>query len=146
MFLRAGGVWLLIVPLAIMNGGFREAVLVPWLGHAPAHVASSLLLSVLVLVVASWLIRWIGPRSLAQAVAIGALWLALTVGFEFLAGHYLFGQPWERLLADYNIFQGRVWALVLAATCAAPVLAFQQRGVAASSLSRDEIDTRQPRN
>ena len=133
MFLRASGAWLLIVPLAIINGGLREAVFVPWLGHAPAHVASSLLLSALVLVVAGWLIRWIGPRSRGRAVAVGALWLVLTVGFEFLAGHYLFGQPWERLFADYNVFQGRVWVLVLIATFAAPVLAFRQRGVAATN-------------
>ena len=105
MFLRASGAWLLIVPLAIINGGLREAVLVPWLGAAAGHVASSLVLSALVLMVAWTLIRWIGPRSTARAVAVGALWLALTVAFEFLAGHYLFGQPWERLLADYSVVE-----------------------------------------
>jgi hypothetical protein len=48
--------------------------------------------------------------------------LGLTVGFEFLAGHYLFGNPWRRLLEDYNVVRGRVWMLVLLTTALAPLL------------------------
>jgi len=39
--------------------------------------------------------------------------VTLTVAFEFLAGHYVFGTPWHQLVADYNIFRGRIWVLVL---------------------------------
>jgi hypothetical protein len=55
---------------------------------------------------------------------IGAVWLALTLAFEFLAGHYLFGSSWERLLADYDLLRGRVWILVLLATLFAPAWGF----------------------
>ena len=48
-------------------------------------------------------------------------WVAPTVGFEFLAGHYVFGNGWERLIADYNVFRGRIWILVLAANIFAPL-------------------------
>ena len=54
-------------------------------------------------------------------------WLGLTVAFEFLGGHYLFGDSWERLLAAYNVAQGQVWVLVLIATLLAPVLAYGMR-------------------
>lgn len=53
---------------------------------------------------------------------IGALWVAMTVAFELLAGHYLFGNTWERLLADYNVLRGRIWVLVLITTFLAPRL------------------------
>ena len=43
--------------------------------------------------------------------------------FELLAGHYLFGNSWGRLLEDYNLLRGRIWVLVLVTTAVAPVLA-----------------------
>jgi hypothetical protein len=46
----------------------------------------------------------------------------MTVAFELLAGHYLFGNTWERLLADYNVLRGRIWVLVLITTFLAPRL------------------------
>lgn len=33
--------------------------------------------------------------------------------------------PWEKLLADYNIFAGRLWILVLLNNLLAPLLAFK---------------------
>jgi hypothetical protein len=45
----------------------------------------------------------------------------------FLGSHYLFGNPWQRLLADYNLAQGRIWVLVPLATLVAPVIAFALR-------------------
>jgi hypothetical protein len=53
--------------------------------------------------------------------------VALTVAFEFFAGHYAFGNSWERLIADYNVFRGRIWILVLLANFFAPLWAFLQK-------------------
>ena len=58
---------------------------------------------------------------------IGAGWVVLTLAFEFLAGHYLFANSWERLLADYNVAQGRIWILVLITTLLAPVVVYRLR-------------------
>ena len=68
-----------------------------------------------------WLItrRW-GFASPGQAIIVGVLWLALTVAFEFLFGHYIAGHPWARLLHDYNLIRGRLWILVLLWTALAP--------------------------
>ena len=43
---------------------------------------------------------------------------------RFVAGRCLFHTPWATLLADYNVFRGRLWILVLAATIAAPPLVY----------------------
>jgi hypothetical protein len=57
-----------------------------------------------------------------ELLAVGGYWLILTVGFEFIFGHYVAGHSWERLLADYNLGQGRIWVLVLVTTFLAPWL------------------------
>jgi hypothetical protein len=48
--------------------------------------------------------------------------VSLTILFEFVFGHYILGNSWEVLLADYRIWQGRLWMLVLICEAIAPVI------------------------
>ncbi|MBL8059855.1 MAG: hypothetical protein JNK63_03955 [Chthonomonas sp.] len=109
---RAFAVWFGIAILAVLNGGFREVILIPKLGERAGHILSTLLLSATIMVVAFLSIRWIGIPSLASAWAVAAGWLVLTLLFETIAGHYLFGNPWEKIFADYRVSHGRVWILI----------------------------------
>ncbi len=129
MLLRAGAVWLLLVALAIANGAFREAALVPRLGAAAAHVVSTLLLAGLILAVAFVAISWVAPRSFAQAALVGVLWLVLVLAFEFGFGHWVAGKPWRELLADYDLAAGRIWILIPLLTAIAPAVAARWRGL-----------------
>lgn len=129
MILRALAVWLLLVVVAIANGGFRVAVLIPRVGEQTGHVISTILLSVLILAIAWLTIGWIAPATMSDAIVIGFFWAALTLLFEFGAGHFLFHQPWERLLADYNLRKGRIWIFVLIITLKAPAIAARLRGM-----------------
>ena len=127
MIPRALAVWCLMLILAIVNGGVRDAWLAPWLGDTVGRALSTVLLALLILL-ATWLtIRWIGPGSAGEALTVGALWVALTLGFEFGAGHYAFGKSWGELLADYDLSRGRIWILVLVVTFAAPLLTLRLR-------------------
>jgi hypothetical protein len=117
---RAVVIWLVMLVVASLNGALREAVLIPMMGAIVGRVISSLLLSVLILLLTYLSIRWIGPRSTRDAWVIGGLWVTLTLGFEFIAGHYLFGTPWSQLFEDYNVMRGRIWILVLITTGIAP--------------------------
>jgi hypothetical protein len=129
MLTRTLLVWLVLLVLAVVNGALREFMLRPRLGDAAGHAVSTLTLCLAILLL-SWLtIRSIGPRSSRDAWAIGGVWLALTLAFEFLAGHYLFGNPWSRLLADYDVLRGRIWVLVLVTTALAPIVTAQLRGL-----------------
>ena len=56
------------------------------------------------------------------ALFIGIFWLVLTIIFEFLFGHFVIGHSWEKLFADYNIFKGRLWLLVLLNNVIAPII------------------------
>jgi hypothetical protein len=65
------------------------------------------------------------PGSLIGAWQIGLVWLGATLTFEFIAGHYLFRNPWQKILADYNPLEGRLWLLVPIVTLVAPPLWFK---------------------
>ena len=129
MFIRALSVWVALLALAIVNGGARQLWLIPLIGGSAGRAVSTLSLSAAILVL-SWLtIGWIHPGSTRDAFLVGLAWLALTLAFEFLAGHYVFGKPWNDLLADYDILSGRIWVLVLVTTLLAPSLTAYMRHV-----------------
>jgi hypothetical protein len=78
----------------------------------------------------TWLtIGWIHPTRAGAALAIGALWLALTLSFEFLAGHYAFGKDWAVLLEDYDLSRGRIWVTVLIIVLLAPLWTARMQGL-----------------
>lgn len=98
-------------------------MITPKFGEHIGHIISTLILCVIIFAVTRVMIRWIKPNISINAILIGTLWVSLTVAFEFLAGHYLFGTSWEKIIADYNIARGRIWILVLVTTLISPVLA-----------------------
>ena len=124
MTVRAFLAWFLILILAILNGALRQGLLIPRIGDRASHVVSTLLLSLLVFLATWILLPWIRPTTARDAWLIGAFWVSLTLACEFLAGHYVFGNSWGRLLADYNVAAGRIWVLVLITTLVAPALVF----------------------
>jgi hypothetical protein len=129
MIIRAVLVWVGLLMVAILNGGFREAVLAPRLGRSVAHGVSTVMLSLFIVALGWVTTPWVGPKSLQDAWMIGSAWVVLTLAFEFLGGHFIFGKPWQTLLADYNLLAGRIWVMVLIVTLMTPVIAFT-RGTA----------------
>jgi hypothetical protein len=84
------------------------------------------ILAGLVLLVARLTIPWIRASSSAGAWKVGIFWVGLTLAFEFLAGRYLFGNSWERILSDYDVTRGRIWLLVPLVTLVAPAWAWRR--------------------
>jgi len=129
MIVRAVLIWCALLVIASVNGFAREAVLIPRIGDVAGRAVSTLALSVFI-VILTWIsISWIGPQSAHRAWAVGVIWVALTLAFEFLAGHYLFRNSWSRLLEDYDVLRGRIWILVLITTLVAPRLCAGLRNV-----------------
>ncbi len=119
--------WFPMVAIAIANGVVREAWYGKYLSELAAHQISTLIAVILFGVYIWFVVRIWRPASAVQAIAVGLLWLATTVAFEFLFGHYVVGHSWERLLHDYNLLAGRVWLLVLVWVTVAPYLFFRIR-------------------
>lgn len=127
LILSALGLWLLLLVVAVIAGALRESLLTPRFGGQAAHVIGTLVVAVVMAAIIVVYARRCPPLSLADRWLIGFFWLVLTVGFEFLFGHYVAGQPWEVLLADYNLLAGRLWVLILATLLLTPVIAGQAR-------------------
>jgi len=118
--------WLAILVLAFVNGTLREFALVPALGQRAAYMASGLLLSAVILVVAIALGRWLRLDTAARAMRIGFLWLGLTLVFEFGLG-IVQGRSWADMLMPYTFKDGNIWPLVLAVVLFAPLVALRAR-------------------
>lgn len=124
IFVKSLPVWLSFGVVAVALGGLREKLLVPRLGELRAHQIGTLLACLVIAAIIVVAVRWLRPTA-AQAWAIGVLWVVLTVLFELGVFHYAVGVPWERLLADYDLAQGRLWPLVLLTELVGPYLALR---------------------
>ena len=125
MILRYVAAWLLMPIIGIVNGTIRQYGYSNSLGELRAHQVSTLT-GIMLFGLYVWALTLLWKiRSSAEAIAIGLIWLILTIAFEFLFGHYVMKHPWSRLLHDYNIFEGRLWVLVLVWITVAPYVFYR---------------------
>ncbi len=112
MLLRYIFAWIPMIFIGILNGILRESTYGKYLSELRAHQVSTLT-GVLLFSVYIWgLTRFWSLESSQQAIAIGLIWLMLTIIFEFVFGHFIAGHSWQRLLDDYDFMAGRVWIIV----------------------------------
>lgn len=130
MILKYFFFWFGALIIAFANGAMREIIIGKRLGELAAHQISCLTGSVFLVAYSFMLTRRWMPESSRQALNIGFLWLILTVTFEFLFFHLVGKKSWAALFHDYNIFQGRLWILVLISIAIAPYLFFKLRKAA----------------
>jgi len=118
-------VWFLLAIVAITNGIMRQVTYGKSLSDLTAHQISTV-----TGIIASGALVWFMNRlwpieSSSQAWSIGAVWLVLTIAFEFGFGHYVARHSWEHLFADYDLRHGRVWSLFLIWMAVMPFVIFK---------------------
>lgn len=115
-------VWLCFIPVAILNGGLREYVLVKVMGEEWALPVSGITLSVCIFLI-TWLLlsRMMEAFTYKDCWLIGIYWVLLTIAFEFAAG-LAGGNTMAELLDAYNPLNGNLWLLVLATTLLSPII------------------------
>jgi hypothetical protein len=123
LLLKSIAIWLLILILAVLNGAFREAVLLPSLGKPLGMVLSGVLLSVCIVVVACLFVPRLDRAGRLKPLYVGLLWLCLTLAFEFGFGLGVQGRGWSELLEAYTFKDGNIWPIVLVVTFFAPSVA-----------------------
>jgi hypothetical protein len=106
------GAWVGGAALGMVNGVLRDLVYRDRVGDLAAQQLSTASLLAL-LTLYCWLLerRWPIPTT-AAALSIGGTWLVLTVLFEFALGRYVTHESWSDLLGNYNLAEGRLWALI----------------------------------
>ena len=128
MIRRSLLVWLLMMAIETAHGVLRNHFLVPVIGEAGASQIGVLIGSALILAIAILTIGWIHPTSERALLTIGALWLVLTLAFEFGLGHAL-GRSWTVLLADYDLTRGGLLSVGMVVLALSPWIAARFRDV-----------------
>jgi hypothetical protein len=122
--------WFPMILIAVANGALRAAWLVPSLGeHAARQVSTLLLIALFALYIGYVARRW-PIASSGEALAVGGLWLVLTLLFELGLGRFVSGLSWQEMIAEYDLAAGRLWTLVPLWVAIAPYVFFRLwRGV-----------------
>lgn len=119
--------WFVMLMVCVANGAVRDITYGLYLDELTAHQVSTAT-GILLLGLVIWLCSAVVPVSSSRdAVSLGLFWAALTGAFEFLFFHYIGGHSWAELLANYNVFQGRVWVFIVLWVAVAPWIFFRLR-------------------
>ncbi len=104
-------IWLGIIPLAFINAGIREILLIPILGQIGLPI-SALTLCVLIFLLSYIFIPRLGNDDKKTFIKMGFLWAIATVTFEVILG-FLMNKSVSEILSQYNIFSGNLWLIVI---------------------------------
>jgi len=122
IYLNALIPWFAMVILAIITGTIRQKYILPVTNEQTAHVIGTITFIIIQFLVIYFYVRIKSITNTSTLFTIGIYWVLLTVLFEFVFGHYVLNHSWQKLLADYNIFAGRLWILVLINNLVAPLI------------------------
>ena len=117
-------IWVMIIPIAIINGGFREYVLVKLGGLALP--LSGIILSICIFIVAYLLVPKIKNCVKRDYIFFGVMWFVLTNLFD-LSAYIKEGEGFAGLLQSYNIFTGNTWLLVVLTALFAPTIVMKMK-------------------
>src|SRR3989344_6880352 len=90
IYIKAILIWILFVPVAIVNGLIREKFYKRFTGDSRAHQISTVIASVAFISLSYFMLSTVisnaDPRNL---FIMGFLWVVMTMVFEFGFGHYI---------------------------------------------------------
>lgn len=120
MWLRALAVWLAIIAAEATLGTLRQLFVAPALGDVRARQLGVPLGALAILAIATACARWLRAEGRRAQLAVGALWVALTVAFEVGLGRLVFDYDWARIAEDYDPRRGGFLALGMGVLALAP--------------------------
>jgi len=85
--------------------------------------------SVIILAIAWCTAPWVGVGSNVQALAVGALWLGLMLGFDLAIGRLVFRFPWARILHEFDPTKGGFLGFGMLVLLSAPFASAKARGL-----------------
>jgi hypothetical protein len=113
-------VWLLMAFAMTANGIFRELVLRRVFAPTVAEVLSAAMGMFIILAITRLGFQPLSANTTTQLLLVAVLLVGLTIAFELAIGHYVDHKSLADLLANYAIWRGRLWPLVLAVLALTP--------------------------
>ena len=126
-WLRAVGLWFLLMMAETLHGLWRAKVLAVWIGEVAARDVSVFTGSLIILLITFACIGWIPSRNTRTLLLVGVTWVFLTIGFEVVLGRLAFGRSWSDVASDFDLFHGRLLPLGLLFLLFAPLIAARWR-------------------
>lgn len=121
-------IWILFAILTVFFGAFRELVFIPNTGLSP-NLSRALLLPLaffyIIGITYLFLKKTKAKYNKSDLVKIGVFWFVATILFEFGFGGFVMGHSIEKLLADYNLLEGKTWSLFLICVLTAPPIVYK---------------------
>jgi hypothetical protein len=114
--------WLPMPFIGVINGIFRQVVILKYVNDFQAHQLSTFTLIALLAIYIYAVQKKLPIVDNKDAWITGSMWLLLTVAFEFGLGFFVSRLTFQQMLADYNIFEGRLWPVVLLSILILPVV------------------------
>ncbi|GIK59467.1 MAG: hypothetical protein HND39_06505 [Ignavibacteriota bacterium] len=122
LYIKSLGIWFILTISAIIVATFRVNVLLPQFGEQTAHQIGTILFLIVQFIIIYFFIKKMKVKETKTLLGVGLFWVVITIIFEFLFGHYVMGNSWQKLFADYNLLDGRLWVLVLINNLSAPLI------------------------
>ncbi len=122
LYLKSLGIWFILAISAILVATFRIGILLPKFGEQTAHQLGTVLYLIVQFIIIFFFIKKLKIKEVKTLLGVGIFWVLITIIFEFVFGHYVMGHSWEKLFADYNLVNGRLWVLVIINNIFAPVI------------------------
>jgi hypothetical protein len=126
-WLRAVGLWFLLVLAETLHGLWRVKVLDLWIGDAAARGISVFTGSLVILLITLSCIGWIAARSARTLVLVGFMWMGLTIAYELALGRFAFHLSWAAIASDFKLSQGSLLPIGLLFLMFSPLLAARLR-------------------
>ena len=127
-WLRAVGLWFLLMAAETLQGLWRVKVLALWMGDEFARDVVVFTGSLIILLITFACIDWIPARDTRTLLLVGSTWMVLTIGYEMALGRIAFDRSWSEIASDFDLFQGKLLPLGLVFLLFAPLLTAWLRG------------------
>jgi hypothetical protein len=131
MWRRALALWLLLWAAEFVHGIWRMKVLAIWLGDFPARQVCVFTGSLLILFITCVCIPWIPATKTQALLAVGFVWLALTLAFDVGFGRLGLHRSWEDIGSDFDMLHGGMFPIGLVVLTLSPLIAARWRGSSA---------------
>lgn len=129
MILKAFLIWLCMAGAETLHGILRSKLLNPRVGDRAARRIAVFSGSAIILALGWASLPWIAPRSPAESLSVGALWLVLMLGYDIGLARFVFRMPYSRIAADFDIRKGNLLGLGMLILFATPLLIARWRGL-----------------
>lgn len=104
--------WIPMIAIAFLNAMLRQLVFLHFMGESRAQQLSTITLIIFCSIYV-WIVFPLLPiQDGRHALLLGAWWMLLTIGFEFLLG-MITKKTWREMIANYDLASGNLWPLFL---------------------------------